>query len=138
MCIKIFVICSKAFYPQIAPIKKKLEQKDYTVFLPNAYDNPTAEQQAWNQGDAAHANFKKQMFKQSKKVVSQMDAVLCLNFEKNGQPNYIGGATFLELYDAFMDNKKIFLWNDIPKGILYDEIHGFNPTIIHGNLDLVK
>jgi len=29
-----------------------------------------------------------------------------------------------------MLNKKIFLWNDIPKGILYDEIHSFTPVIL--------
>jgi hypothetical protein len=28
--------------------------------------------------------------------------------------------------------------NDIPEGMLYDEIEGFNPTIIHGKLDKVK
>ena len=37
-----------------------------------------------------------------------------------------------------MRNKKIFLYNDIPEGMLYDEIAGFAPTVIHGNLDLVK
>ena len=28
--------------------------------------------------------------------------------------------------------------NDIPKGILYDEIEGFSPIILKGNLSLVK
>ena len=67
-----------------------------------------------------------------------MDAVLTLNFDKNGKKNYIGGSTFLELYEAFMKNKKIYLWNEIPEGILFDDISGFAPEIINGNLDLVK
>ena len=37
-----------------------------------------------------------------------------------------------------MENKKIYLWNEIPKGILFDEISGFSPKIINGKLDLVK
>ena len=34
--------------------------------------------------------------------------------------------------------KKIFMMNDIPEGMLYDEIEGFNPIIINENLDLIK
>ena len=81
-------------------------------------------------------------YKQSEDVISNMDAVLVLNLdkEKNGEilRNYIGGATFLEMYDAFRMNKKIYLYNDIPEGMLYDEIEGFNPTIINGDLKLIK
>lgn len=57
---------------------------------------------------------------------------------ENGKKNYVGGSTFLELYEAFMEGKEIYLWNEIPEGILFDEISGFSPKIINGNLDLVK
>ena len=71
-----------------------------------------------------------------------MDAVLVLNYDKNKNgeiyKNYIGGATFLEMYDAFRLNKKIFLMNDIPRGMLFDEIEGFNPTVLNGSINLVK
>lgn len=77
------------------------------------------------------------MFKQSEKLISKMDSILVLNFNKNGIDNYIGGATFLEMYDAFKLNKKIYLYNPIPEGMLKDEIIGFNPIIINGNLDLL-
>ena len=63
-----------------------------------------------------------------------MDAVLVLNFNKNGQENYIGGATFLEIYDAFRMNKKIYFVNDIPNNMLKDELIGFNPTIVGEDL----
>ena len=33
---------------------------------------------------------------------------------------------------------KIYLYNDIPEGMLYDEIAGFSPIVINENLDLVK
>lgn len=78
------------------------------------------------------------MFRRSRDRIKSMDAVLTLNFDKNGKKNYIGGSTFLELYEAFMKNKKIYLWNEIPEGILFDDISGFAPEIINGNLDLVK
>jgi len=82
------------------------------------------------------------MYKQSEDTISKMDAVLVLNLdkEKDGKvfKNYIGGATFLEMYNAFTSNKKIFLYNDIPDGMLYDEIEGFGPIVINGDLDLIK
>ena len=64
--------------------------------------------------------------------------MLVLNFDKNGQKNYIGGATFLEMYDAFRLDKKIFIYNDIPEGMLNDEIIVFSPVVLNGNLLLMK
>ena len=80
---------------------------------------------------------KSELFRRSRERIKRMDAVLALNFEKNGAANYIGGSTFLELYEAFMEGKRIFLWNDVPQGLLFDEISAFSPTIIHGDLSLV-
>ena len=135
---KILVICSKAFYDRIEPIKEKLEEMGHEIELPNSYYTPNAEKESWSKGDEAHSEFKSRMFRMSADRIKEMDAVLTLNYEKNGKKDYIGGSTFLELYEAFMNNKKIFLYNDIPEGILYDEISGFSPIVIHGNLDLVK
>ena len=129
---KIFIICSKAFYDKVPPIKKELEEMGHETILPNSLDNPDSEKEAWQSGN--HAEFKSRMYQESRDKVSNIDAVLTLNFEKNGVKNYIGGCTFLELYDAFMLGKKIYLWNDIPEGILFDEIHGFAPITIHGDL----
>ena len=135
---KILVICSKAFYDRIEPIKEKLEEMRHEIELPNSYYTPNAEKESWSKGAEAHSEFKSRMFRMSADRIKEMDAVLTLNYEKNGKKDYIGGSTFLELYEAFMNNKKIFLYNDIPEGILYDEISGFSPIVIHGNLDLVK
>ena len=135
---KIFIICSKAFYKEIPEIKEKLEKMGHKIELPNSYNNPDAEKESWSLGKEKHAEFKEKMFKMSKERIKKVDAVLVLNFEKHGVKNYIGGATFIEIYEAFMKNKKIYLYNDIPEGMLYDEISGFSPVIIHGNLSLIK
>ncbi|MDD3304687.1 MAG: hypothetical protein PHT75_00970 [Bacilli bacterium] len=132
---KIFIICSKAFYDRIPDIKQKLEENHHMVFLPNCYDNPGMEAEMRNLGAEEHSKFKAKMFKQSEKLTKDMDAVLVLNFNKNGVDNYIGGATFLEMYDAFRMNKKIYLYNSIPKGMLEDEIIGFNPILINTDIN---
>lgn len=135
---KILIICSKAFYEKIEPIKEKLEEMGNIVELPNSYYDGNVEEKAWKQGSKVHAEFKEKMFKMSKERIGNMDAVLTLNFDKNEKKNYIGGATFLELYEAFMQDKKIYLYNDIPEGMLYDEISGFSPIVIKGDLNLIK
>ena len=139
---KILIICSKQFYSEIEGIKEILENRNIEVFLPNCYDDPSTEERMWNLGKKEHQEFKARMYRQSENVIKNMDAVLVLNYDKNKDgvlyKNYIGGATFLEMYDAFRYNKKIFLMNEIPSGMLYDEIEGFNPVVVNGNLDLVK
>ena len=131
---KIWIICSKVFYGRIAPIKAELEGRGHSITLPNSYDHPTLEQESWNQSPEEHVKFKQHMFELSRGIAMSVDAALVLNYEKHGNPDYIGGATFLEIYDAFCAGKKIYLMNDIPQGILFDEIQGMNPMILHGDL----
>ncbi len=139
---KILIICSKKFYGNIPNIKKDLEKNNIQVFLPNCYDEPKTEEKMWNLGIEKHQEFKAKMYKQSEETIKIIDAVLVLNFDKvtdkKSEKNYIGGATFLEMYDAFRLNKKIYLYNDIPEGMLYDEIQGFAPVVINGDLSKVK
>ncbi len=132
---KIFVICSKSFYNMIPQIKEKLELMGHSITLPNCYDKPETENSY--RGTVEHANWKSEMLKHSENVISNVDSVLVLNYDKNNFKNYIGGATFLEMYDAFRLGKKIYMINDIPEGILKDEIIGFSPVILNGNLNLV-
>ncbi|MCX6787018.1 MAG: hypothetical protein NTY93_00630 [Candidatus Kaiserbacteria bacterium] len=135
---KIFLICSKKFYSRIPDIQTELESRGYVITLPNSYDDSTAEEKYKSLGATEHSKWKAEMLQHSTDVVENNDAVLVLNFEKNGIENYIGGATFLEMYDAFRLNKTIFLFNPIPDGILRDEIEGFSPVIINGDLSRIK
>ena len=47
---KILIICSKAFYSRIPPIKEKLEEMGHVVELPNSYYDSGAEKKAWDLG----------------------------------------------------------------------------------------
>ena len=135
---KIFIICSKKFYEKIPEIKKLLENKGDVITLPNCFDAPDTEDKFKKLGFEEHSKWKGEKLKHSTKVIQENDAVLVLNFEKNGIKNYIGGATFLEMYDAFKLGKKIFLYNDIPDGILRDEIVGFCPFVINSDLSKIN
>ena len=136
---KLLIICSKRFYSSIPSIKEELEKNNIEIYLPNCYDDPTTEEKMWDLGEKEHQKFKEEMYKQSEETIKNMDGVLVLNFDKSEEEkNYIGRATFLEIYDAFRLKKKVYLYNDIPIGMLYDEIQGFNPFIINGDLEKIK
>lgn len=133
----IFICCSKAFYSQVAEIKSQLEAAGHVVTLPNSYDNPGREEEMHNIGAKQHAQWKAKMIRLQKKKVESNDVVLVLNFEKNSQANYIGGATFLEMYMAFELGKPIYLYNNVPYGMLRDEILSFEPIVINQDLSLI-
>lgn len=134
---KIFIICSKSFYSLIPEIESVLRKNNHKITFPNTYPDTEEENKRRHLGPKEHSRWKASMINHSQDVVSQNDSVLVLNFTKNGIENYIGGATFLEMYEAFRQKKKIYLYNNIPEGMLKDEIIGFNPTIINGDLDKI-
>lgn len=131
---KIFIACSKHFYDRIPEVQRQLEQEGHQVAMPNSYDNPMKEEEIKAQGLEAHVQWKAELLKRDKENIEPNDAILVLNLEKNGQPNYIGGATFLELYKAWEMGKKLFLYNPIPQNIFTDELTGINPTVLNGDL----
>ncbi|KKS63968.1 MAG: Maf-like protein [Parcubacteria group bacterium GW2011_GWB1_42_6] len=67
------------------------------------------------------------------------DAVLVLNFDKNGIKNYIGGNTLMEIGFAHVLNQKVFLLNPIPEIPFYKtEIEAIKPVILNGDLSKIK
>lgn len=73
------------------------------------------------------------------KLMQGADAILVLNLEKHGLKNYIGGNTLMEMGFAHVLNQKIFLYNSIPDIPFYKtEIEAMKPTIINGDLSLIK
>lgn len=66
------------------------------------------------------------------------DAVLVLNIDRHGIPNYIGGNTLMEIGFANVLNQKIFLYNPIPEIPYYKtEIESVKPVIINQDLSLI-
>ncbi len=134
---KIFIACSKHFYDKIIPVKEFLEGQGHEVALPNSFDEPCAEERFRAMSVENHIEWKGMMMKRDEENIEPNDAVLVLNFEKRGIPNYIGGATFLEVYMAWKMGKKIFFYNDLPNCSFTDELMGINPVVINGDLELV-
>ena len=139
---KILLVCSTSFYDRIPPIAEYLTNKGFTVIMPNCYDEPVTNEDNKKMTEDEYVKFFQQMYLDSRNNVGNVDAILVLNYTKvkNNEeyPNYIGASTFLEMYEACMQNKKIYILNDYPDNMLLDEIKGFHPTVLKGNLDLIK
>ena len=135
---KIFIGCSKHFYHKIPEIKKELEKAGHSITLPNSYEDPFKEEKVKEQSAEEHVIWKQGMMKLHEPKIKENEAVLILNFEKNGQQNYIGGGTFMEIVKAWELGKKIYLYNPIPENIFKDELTGINPVVINGDLEKVK
>lgn len=135
---KIFLCCSKYIYNKVPPIKEALEKQGHQITLPNSYEAPLMEEEIKKQGKEEHANWKGNMINLQNEKIDKNEAILVLNMEKHGQANYIGGATFLEIFKAWEKGKKIFLFNEIPEGMLRDELSAFKPIIINQDLSKIK
>lgn len=139
---KIMLICSTSCYDKVAGVKEKLESMGHSVIVPNSYDAPVTNDDNKEMSEEEYLEFFKTMFHMSRDKIKEVDGVVVLNYDKvkNGKilSNYIGASTFLEMYEAFMNNKKIFMMNGYPDNLLYDEIKGFGPIIINEDLSKVK
>ena len=130
------IVCSYSFYDKIPSIKTELEDMNFEVILPNGYDDPNFI--TLYREDEGFADWIGMLRKMSLESIEKSDALLVLNYAKKEIDNYIGGSTFLEMNDAYHLNKKIYIMNDIPEGILTDEIIGFKPIVLSGNLSKIN
>ncbi len=139
---KIMIVCSSSFYDKIPVIQQKLLDFGYEVILPNCYDDFVSHEDYETKTKEEYVEFFKKMYLESREKISKTDAVLVMNEtkEKNGieLKNYIGASTFLEMYEAFMQNKQIYLLHEIPDNLLTDEIKGFDPVLLHGDIENIK
>jgi hypothetical protein len=135
---KIFMVGSKFAMDKFPPIQKQLEDMGHVIALPTGFADPFRELEVRKLTREEYVKFKDQKLREQGERVAANDAVLVMNFEKNGQPNYIGGAIFLEVFKAWELGKKIFFYNPLPEGIFNDELTGMNPLVINGDLNLIS
>lgn len=129
---KIMLICSAKFEDQEQEYADIMRGLGHEVMYTSGYDEPKPDNEEW-------LDYGARMMQKSITTIPQVDAVLCLNFDKDGRKNYIGGATFCEIAYAFEHGKKIFILNDLPEdgqggANIRFEIEMFRPTVLRGDL----
>lgn len=126
------------FAREMLDVQKKLEANGHTVFIPldtqDCLKNPDLNM---DMEYCINTNVQEESFNN----IPKSDAVLVLNYQRNGIPGYIGGATLMEIGIAQHLKKKIFLLNPPPKvkDLRYSiEIQLAKPIILNGNLNLIN
>ena len=131
-----------AFAKEMVNAKHQLEQRGHVVFIPEGtyhYTNGEIDKKIVSGSEGAKRKIANDLIRKHCQFIDNSDAILVLNYEKNGVSNYIGGNSFLEIGYAHIINKKIFLMNEIPEIELFrQEIEAVQPIVIYGNLDLIN
>jgi diphthamide synthase subunit DPH2 len=142
---KISICASIQFTNEIKQISDYLKSKGHEVIIPDGAERIISGEISMEQflinvesGEGANQKIEHDVLREYFKKIGNSDAILVLNYKKKNIENYIGGNTFLEMGFAYVQNKKIFLYNPIPEMHYKDELITMQPIIINGNLDLIK
>ncbi len=142
---KIYVLGSNSFVNEMVDSKNKLCELGYNGWIHQDYeDHVNGKVQAILEEGASQietADFKRahDYIRQHYKHILESDAILIVNLEKKGKKNYIGGNCLMEMGMAYVNDKKIFLSNDIPTESAYlEEIHAMDPICLFGDFKNIE
>lgn len=141
---KIYVLGSTTFMKEMVETKNKLCELGFDGWIHPHYEafvrgEKKEHLERWNNGERAQLKRENDYLKVHYKHILESDAILIVNLEKNGTENYIGGNVLIEMGQAYVNNKKIFLSNDLPKESPYlDEIDSMDPICLYGDLSNIK
>jgi hypothetical protein len=136
---KITICGSMVFAKKMLEIQKQLEEMGHEAIVPIDTDDCVIDpslnesiEHCQSYGDIDKDHFNK---------IAASDAIIVLNYPKNGLAGYVGGAALTELAVARHLDKKIFILHELPaeKDLRYAlEIKVMKPVILNGDLNNIK
>jgi len=138
--VKIYVLGSTSFTEEMVDSKNKLCSLGFDGWIHphyEAYVRGEMKDHLYRRNNGEEAALKREndYFCEHYKRILESDAILFVNSEKNGIKNYIGGNVLIEMGQAYVNHKIIFLLNGMPSGLPYmDEIEAMDPICLFGDL----
>ncbi len=128
------MICgSMSFSDKMLQAKAQLESLGHESMVSSFVQNHVGKNQAESEAIALQEKMNEDAMRVDFEKLKHVDAILVLNYDKRGIPNYIGGNTLLEMGFAHILNRKIFLLNPVPEIPFYkSEIEAMHPVILQG------
>ena len=130
------------FASEMAQAKKKLEEQGHTVFVPcdikKHLENPELVDNFAE--DLSHM-IENDVIRDHFNLIAKSDAIVVLNYPKNGCDGYIGASTLMEMGIAYYLRKQIFVMFDIPSSAearWAHEVTVMQPVILEEDLSKVK
>ncbi|MFZ5559685.1 MAG: hypothetical protein ACOZAL_02745 [Patescibacteria group bacterium] len=136
---KIGIIGSMQFTEKMIEYRDKLIEMGHNAFVTDLHRSLMGKADEEKEKIKLYQKYNMDAIREFWKAMQGADAVLVLNFDKNGIKNYIGGNTLMEIGFAHVLNQKIFLLNPIPDISFYKtEIEAIKPVIINGDLSKIS
>ena len=88
-----------------------------------------------NDHERAELKRDKDLIRTHYEKIKVSDAILVLNEDLPGRPNYIGGNSFLEMGFAHVLNIPIYLMQEVPESPYRSEMLAMDPIVINTDLD---
>ncbi len=142
---KLAICASAAVYDRAIPLSDQVAELGFEVILPATAQAMKSRGAAnteaavdWSQ-IADKYEYKAELIRGHFDVITDADAVLVMNLEKDGKPDYIGGNVLMEMTLAFYLHKPIYVYGSVPKDSpLIDEILGMQPIFLNSSLDRLQ
>jgi hypothetical protein len=136
---KIGIIGSMQFTDKMLETREELKKLGHDAFITDLHKSMIKKTPQEIEKIKLYQKYNLDAIREFWKMMQGADAVIVLNYDKNGIKNYIGGNTLMEIGFAHVLNQKIFLFNPIPKMPYCEtEIKAVNPIILNGDLTKIK
>jgi len=139
---KIQICGSMTFAKEMRDIQSKLIKLGHMVTIPTDTDSHISDPTFADDLDSnINHCIEEDVIRANFDLIAKADAILVLNFPKNGINGYIGTSTLMELGIAHYLNKKIFILNEIPH---FNEVRWahevtiMQPVILKGDLTKIN
>lgn len=139
---KITIVVGIQFSNEALKLRDELIRLGHTTSLPYTVEKIEAGELSLEEfmkeknthGDLRFRTMGPDRIKRYYNKIIESDAILVANHTKNNIQNYIGGNALMEMGFAYVNDKKIFLLNDVPEMPYTDEIKAMRPIILNGKL----
>lgn len=136
---KTVIACSMSAAKLCLSVKRELVKLGHNVVVPRNIDKYASEELSLeHKWESSRHKIEHDLIRGYYQIIADSDALLVINQDKQGQKNYIGGNTFLEIGFAHVLNKPVYLYNDIPDMSYTSEIIAMSPIVISGDLSKIK
>ena len=132
---KIGIIGSMHFSEKMLDVAKELKLRGHQPILSNFVESFIGKDDKDKESIKLRQKFEEDAMKIDWASMKEADALLVINLERHGIPNYIGGNTLFELAAGYFSGKKIFFYNQIPNmPYCKSELEAVKPVILDGDL----
>jgi len=123
---KITIIGNMSFLQKFNEAKEFLQRQGHKIIVPEKDPMP----------DPIPPAAKRKAMERFNENLKKSDAILVMNYTKDGKENHIGANTLMEIGMAFILQKKIFVLNPSPE-FCRDELEAIEVQVLNGDLSKI-